>query len=71
MVGAARHPYFVDLQRYIVGVVELVEQSGLVMYTNFPGATLEDLVVGAEVAVEFETVSEECVLPQFRLTGAS
>jgi uncharacterized OB-fold protein len=67
--SGARHPAFVAKAPYLLGLVELVEQPGLLMYTNFPGATLSMLRTGADVAVEFEPVSDEIWLPQFRLAG--
>jgi hypothetical protein len=41
------------------------------MYTNFPGATLSALRTGADVLVEFEPLTEEISLPQFRLVEES
>ena len=62
-----RHPAFALKGPYLVGLVELDEQPGLHLYTNFPGATLDDLQVGAPVTVEFEERGRGMVLPQFRL----
>jgi len=64
-----RHPAFTAKGPYLVGLVELVEQPGLHLYTNFPGATLEDMRVGAPVTVEFEERTGGMVLPQFRLVA--
>lgn len=65
--SGARHPYFQKQTPYVVGLVELVEQSGLVLVTNFPGAQLEDLVIGDAVEVVFEPDENGAVMPQFRL----
>jgi uncharacterized OB-fold protein len=69
VASGARHPAFAARTPYLVGLVELVEQRGLLMYSNFPGSTLADLKTGADVVVEFERVSEQVALPQFRLVS--
>jgi len=66
-VSGARHPYFQSQSPYLVGQVELDEQAGLIMATNFPGSTYVQLSVGAPVRVEFETIADDAVLPQFRV----
>jgi uncharacterized OB-fold protein len=68
--SGARHPAFAARTPYLVGLVELVEQPGLLMHTNFPGATLEMLRTGAGVTVEFERLTDEISIPQFRLATA-
>ncbi|WP_067679438.1 Zn-ribbon domain-containing OB-fold protein [Nocardia miyunensis] len=60
-------PGFAELVPLVVVVVELVEQPGLLMVANLLGATGADVRIGAAVTVEFEEISEDCVLPQFRL----
>jgi uncharacterized OB-fold protein len=65
--SGARHPAFAAKVPYLVGLVELAEQPGLLMHTNFPGATLEMLRTGAPVTVEFEPLTDEISIPQFRL----
>lgn len=67
VVSGARHGHFAARVPYLVGIVELSEQTGLLMYTNFVGAKLADLSVDAKVTVEFETLSPGCLIPQFRL----
>lgn len=67
VVSGARHGYFATKTPYLVGIVELSEQTGLLMYTNLVGAKLADLSVGAKVAVDFETLSPGCLIPQFRV----
>lgn len=72
MTSGARHAYFEAAQPYVVGVVELDEQEGLLMYSNFPGARLDELTVGAPVEVFFQRVwPDDLSLPQFRLVAAS
>jgi uncharacterized OB-fold protein len=66
--SGARHPAFAAKVPYLVGLVELAEQPGLLMHTNFPGATLEMLRTGVPVTVEFERLTDEISIPQFRLT---
>ena len=66
-VSGARHPYFQATSPYLVGEVELEEQEGLILTSNFPGSTYADLEVGAPVAVEFQTITDDAVIPQFRL----
>lgn len=68
-VSGMRHPAFAAGGPYLVGLVELAEQPGLHLYTNFPGATLDDMKVGAPVAVEFEDRGQGVVLPQFHLVA--
>ena len=68
-VSGARHPYFQSITPYMIGHVELEEQPGLLMCSNFPGAAFEDIYVGAPVEVEFQTIAPGAIIPQFRLTG--
>lgn len=69
--AGARHPYFAATAPYRVGLVELAEQPGLLMYTNFPGAELRDLRVGAAARVVFEPIGDDIALPQFAVVGHS
>jgi uncharacterized protein len=64
--SGARHPYFAGRVPYVVAVVELEEQEGLLMYTNLPGADPER-VPKAGSAVVGEASSEG--LPEFRVTS--
>ncbi|WIW89508.1 OB-fold domain-containing protein [Sphingobium sp. V4] len=68
-VTGARHPAFAKVTPYLVGLVELVEQDELFLYTNFPGATIEDLRVGKAVEVVFEKGPDDLAMPQFRLVA--
>jgi uncharacterized OB-fold protein len=70
-VSGARHPYFESITPYLVGLVELEEQDGLLMCTNFPGARLSDLSVGDKVEVEFQEIAPNIVIPQFHLAGGT
>ena len=66
-VSGARHPYFQSVAPYLVGHVELVEQEGIYMASNFPGSTFDDMAVGALTQVEYQQIAPEAVIPQFRL----
>ena len=69
--AGARHPYFAAIAPYRVGLVELAEQRGLLMYTNFPGAEFRDLRVGAAARVVFEPIGDDILLPQFAVVGGA
>jgi uncharacterized protein len=68
-VSGARHPYFAERAPYLVGLIELNEQPGLYMLTNFPGSSLDELRIGALAEVLFEEIAPDVVLPQFHLTS--
>jgi hypothetical protein len=59
-------PGFAKLLPLVVGLVELEEQAGLLMIANIVETTGEALRVGLPLTVEFEDVSDEISLPQFR-----
>jgi len=67
MVSGARHPYFQSISPYLVGLVQLDEQEGLIFASNFPGSKYADLEIGAPVEVEFQEIADGAVIPQFRL----
>lgn len=69
-VSGARHPYFQSISPYLVGMVQLDEQEGLIFASNFPGSEYADLEIGAPVEVEFQELADGAVIPQFRLRGA-
>jgi len=69
-VSGARHPYFQSISPYLVGLVQLEEQEGLIFASNFPGSKYADLEIGAPVEVEFEQIADGVVIPQFRLRAA-
>jgi uncharacterized OB-fold protein len=66
-VSGARHPYFAEQTPYVVGVVELQEQQGLLMHANI--ATTEGTAIrcGAPVCVYFEDIGDGFMIPQFRV----
>jgi len=66
-VSGARHPYFQSISPYLVGLVQLEEQEGLILASNFPGSNYADLKIGAPVEVEFQEIADGAVIPQFRL----
>lgn len=55
---------------YAVVTVELAEQPGLITVGNLRGTDPGDLRIGLPVAVEFEVLNDDVVLPQWRV-GAS
>ncbi|MEV5647091.1 OB-fold domain-containing protein [Nocardia sp. NPDC052254] len=63
-------PGFADLVPLVVVIVELTEQPGLLLVADLLGAGPGEVRIGAAVVVDFEEISEDCVLPQFRLTEA-
>jgi uncharacterized OB-fold protein len=65
VVQRAFHPGFVDHLPYVVAMVELDEQPGLMMYTNVVGADPQSLAVGMRLEVDFEQ-RVGVTLPQFR-----
>ena len=60
----AFHPWFQDRLPYNVALVELEE--GPRLPTNIVGVRNEDIRIGMEVEAEFEDVTEEVTLVQFR-----
>jgi len=69
-VSGARHPYFQAISPYLVGMVQLDEQEGLVFASNFPGSAYDDMTIGAPVEVEYQEIAEGVVIPQFRICAA-
>jgi len=66
-VSGARHPYFQSKTPYLAGLVQLEEQEDLILASNFPRATFDDLGIGAPVQVEFQEISDGVFIPQFSL----
>lgn len=62
----ARNPAFGE-DPYFVAWVELVEQPGLRLICNLPGADQDRVRIGTDVEVWFETIAPDVRLPQFRL----
>jgi uncharacterized OB-fold protein len=67
--SGARQDVFARMTPYIVGFVELDEQPGLFMYTNFPGSTEDDIEIGQPVIVDFEKIDDVNAIPQFRVVS--
>jgi len=63
----ARTPAFTARQPYAIVWVELVEQPRLRILANMPDTPLEDVRIGASVAVYFEELAPGVKVPQFRL----
>ena len=63
---------FEDVLPYFNVVVELVEQAGIYMVTDYPetdAAFVDRLRAGAPMLVVFEPVEPGFTLPQFRFPG--
>lgn len=50
----------------VVAIVELDEQPHLLVSTNIVGADEGELRLGLPVAVEFDRITPDCAIPQFR-----
>lgn len=61
------NPGFEDELPYVVLVVELDEQRGLITIGNLVDGTAADLAVGTPLEVTFEQVDDEVTLPQWRV----
>jgi len=66
VIKEAPAPGFRDRVPLIVGIVELAEQPHLLLAANVLGVSEGDLRLGMPLAVEFETIGEDCAVPQFR-----
>ena len=62
-------PGFESEAPFINIVVELVEQPMLLMVSNLPISAREQVLVGAQVEVEFEDRGNGVIVPQFRING--
>lgn len=60
--SGARHPHFAARVPYLVAVVELDEQPGLLLYTNLPGA---DPAAPPPAGTEVEVAIGDDGLPEF------
>ena len=68
VVRQAFSPVFVAEVPYVISMVELDEQPGLVMIANIVESSPDALEIGMPVEVTFEDRGEY-VLPQFRLAS--
>lgn len=68
LVERAFHPGFVSHLPYVVALIELAEQSGLMIFANVVDCDAEALSVGDPVEVTFEHRGA-ATLPQFRPVG--
>lgn len=50
----------------VVAIVELDEQPHLLVSTNIVGAAAGELRLGLPVEVEFDSITSDCAIPQFR-----
>jgi uncharacterized OB-fold protein len=65
----AFHPWFADRLPYVISVIELVEETELRMVSNVIGCAPEEVMIGADVEVVFQPVTNEVTLPMFQLRG--
>jgi len=59
-------PYFGAKVPYTIGVVELVEQTGLMFLTQIVDCPEELLAAGMDLAVTFRALSDTVTLPFFK-----
>lgn len=64
----ARDPYFAQRTPYIVALIELEESGDLLMLSNLPFDSGDEITIGASVTVEFEDRGVSPPTPQFRLS---
>lgn len=66
VVHDAPAPGFADSLPYLVGVVELEEQDGLLVTTNLVDVDPADLRIGLDLDVTFDELAPGATVPQFR-----
>jgi len=66
VIKEAPAPGFRDMLPLIVGMVELVEQPHLLLMANILGASEGELKLGMALQAEFENLTDDCAVPQFR-----
>jgi uncharacterized OB-fold protein len=64
VVQRALDPYWKGELPYLVGVIELEE--GPRMLSNLIGMPTDQVRIGMALRVEFQTITEEIVLPRFK-----
>lgn len=68
--SGARHPAFVARTPYIVALVELVEQRGLLLFSNLPESEPAELEIGQLVEFYPEVREDGVTVPEFRLLAS-
>ena len=66
VVMQASHPWFADKIPYIIGVVEVDEEPGVLMPTGIVDCTEDELRCGIPMEVVFRAVTDDFTLPYFR-----
>ena len=56
---------FEDSVPYLTALVELDEQPMLLLTTNLPGVSADDVRIGEPVKVTFQPLTDDIALPQF------
>lgn len=64
-------PYFADKVPYTLAIVELVEQAGLRMTTMLVDEATTNPEIGRPVEVVWTSISEDVILPYFKIERAS
>lgn len=62
---------FEGLVPYVVGIIELVEEPGLLLVSNIVACAPGAVAIGMPVQVSFEDVAEGVALPQFHPSEAA
>jgi uncharacterized OB-fold protein len=65
------NPGFDELLPYAVVIVDLDEQPGLRAAGNLPGVPIDEIRIGMRVEVDFDDVSADITLPQWRPATAA
>ncbi len=69
--SGARHPAFAERMPYIVALVELVEQPGLLLFGNLSENEPDELRIGMPVVFYPELREDDVVVAEFRLDSDS
>lgn len=67
VVWKPEHTYFVDQVPIVMGTVALRE--GPMMFARVVDASEDELVIGRELTVDFDVLTEEIALPVFRIAS--
>ncbi|MCC5886713.1 MAG: OB-fold domain-containing protein [Gammaproteobacteria bacterium] len=69
--SGARHPAFVARTPYVVALVELAEQTGLLLFSNLPESDPGELEIGLPVEFYADVREDGVAVPEFRLVALS
>lgn len=68
--SGARHPAFAARTPYVVALIELVEQHGLLLFSNLPESDPAELEIGRPVEFYPELREGGIHVPEFRLVAS-